>query len=251
MGLWELAEAWRCPQAQVLLALGQSQPSGSDYEILGPQPSNWASVLAAVSQRKAVREPTHNKSEAAGSYSWMGPQREPVQCFYFSGKVGRERCWISVIYRDSDWDRTGKTPGLPTPHQEILFLIPSRTFLLERYTLQKRIQGRGQLTLENEPMMWKLKQHDWPTGQGLCCLSPHPALAQRFSAFFISWQHPLIAKILWHTKKKNIFCHSDKKIILIHSHWKAITVLAVVIFSFDNLREKRSAPWHPGGTLLP
>ena len=88
MGLWELAEAWWCPQAQVLLALGQSQPSGSDYEILGPQPSNWASVLAAVSQRKAVREPTHNKSEAAGSYSWMGPQREPVQCFYFMGRWG-------------------------------------------------------------------------------------------------------------------------------------------------------------------
>ena len=39
-----------------------------------------------------------------------------------------------------------------------------------------------------------------------------------------------------------MFCRSDRKIdiILIHSHQMAIVVLAVVIFLFDHLREKRS-----------
>ena len=55
--------------------------------------------------------------------------------------------------------------------------------------------------------------------------------------------HKLMTRILQHTKKY-IFCQSDKKIgiILINSHLMAIVVLAVVIFLFDNLREKGSVP---------
>ena len=66
--------------------------------------------------------------------------------------------------------------------------------------------------------------------------------------------HKLITKILRRTKN-GIFCRSDKKKkskILIHPHWTAIVVLAVVIFSFDDLREKRSVPptkQAPCGTL--
>ena len=70
-------------------------------------------------------------------------------------------------------------------------------------------------------------------------------LTQRFATFFISWHTQLITKILWHTKKHIIFfANLTKKIdsILVHSHWMAIVVLAVVIFLFDNLREKRSVP---------
>ena len=49
--------------------------------------------------------------------------------------------------------------------------------------------------------------------------------------------HKLITKILQRTKNR-IFCRSDKKKskILIHPHRTAIVVLAVVIFSFDDLR---------------
>ena len=55
--------------------------------------------------------------------------------------------------------------------------------------------------------------------------------------------HKLImgTKILWHTKKYT-FCQYDKKpgIFKIHSHQTATVVLAVVIFLFENLREKKS-----------
>ena len=58
--------------------------------------------------------------------------------------------------------------------------------------------------------------------------------------------HKLITKIPQHAGKKNknmFLAHLSKiGIILIHSHWMPIGVLAVVIFYFDNLREKMSVP---------
>ena len=65
-------------------------------------------------------------------------------------------------------------------------------------------------------------------------------LASLGSMFFLSW-HTLIIKILRHTKKY-VFVDPTEKIgiILIHSH--QTVMLAVVIFLYDNLREKRSIP---------
>ena len=65
-----------------------------------------------------------------------------------------------------------------------------------------------------------------------------------FQPFSSHGTRKLITKVLWHTKTYVFYCPSEKKIgiILIHSHQMAIVVLAVVIFWFDNLREKRSVP---------
>ena len=54
--------------------------------------------------------------------------------------------------------------------------------------------------------------------------------------------HKLFTKVLQHTKKD--FCQSDDKIgiILIHSHQVAIVELAVTVFLFDSLREKKPVP---------
>ena len=64
---------------------------------------------------------------------------------------------------------------------------------------------------------------------------------QRFSSHDTS---KLITKILQHTKKHILFFANLTKIgiILVHSHRTAFVMLAVVIFLFDNLREKRSVP---------
>ena len=57
--------------------------------------------------------------------------------------------------------------------------------------------------------------------------------------------HKAMTEVLRHTKTW-IISAADLTpkigVILTHSHWTAIVVLAIVIFSFANLREKRSVP---------
>ena len=54
--------------------------------------------------------------------------------------------------------------------------------------------------------------------------------------------HELIAKILCHTEKYITFFGDLTGKTLMRTHQRAIVVLAVGIFLFDNLREKRSVP---------
>ena len=77
-----------------------------------------------------------------------------------------------------------------------------------------------------------------PTVQGS---TVHECIHGDFQPFPSHGTHKLITKILRHTKKV-FFCQSENKIgiILIHSHQMAIVLEVVVIFLFDNLREKRS-----------
>ena len=64
-----------------------------------------------------------------------------------------------------------------------------------------------------------------------------------FYLFSSRGTHKLITNILCYTIKC-IFVHLTKTIsrVLTHSHRAVAVVLAVVIFLFDNLREKRSMP---------
>ena len=67
--------------------------------------------------------------------------------------------------------------------------------------------------------------------------------SNHFKPFLPHSIHKLITKI--HTIPKIYFGHSDKEIsiLLIHSHQIVIVVLAIVIFLFDDQREKEiSAP---------
>ena len=63
-----------------------------------------------------------------------------------------------------------------------------------------------------------------------------------FQPFSSRGTHKLVTKILQHTRKCIIFAKLKEIIgtIFIDSHQAAIVALAVVIFSFDKLKEKRS-----------
>lgn len=111
-------------------------------------------MLSALSHRKAVREPTHTQIKDH-RFLWLeGSLRDsPFTTFISWGIEGkRGECWIFVIYRDNGWDGA-RLQVSPTPHREMLLLIPHMTLLMEMCMLQQKGKGRGQLTLKNQPMM--------------------------------------------------------------------------------------------------